>query len=50
MVSPLTAVTNQVTLNASVPAIASGVAVTFVSDTIAIIDTPSAADLTIAVR
>ena len=40
--------TNQVTLNASVT-IASGVAVTFVSDTIGIIDTPAAADLTIGV-
>ena len=40
--------TNQVTLNASVT-IASGVAVTFVSDTINIIDTPASADLTIGV-
>ena len=40
--------TNQVTLNASVT-IASGVAVTFVSDTIAIIDTPASGDLTIGV-
>jgi len=40
--------TNQVTLNASVT-IASGVAVTFVSDTINIIDTPASGDLTIGV-
>ena len=40
--------TNQVTLNASVT-VASGAAVTFVSDTIGIIDTPAAADLTIGV-
>ena len=40
--------TNQVTLNSSVT-IASGVAVTFVSDTINIIDTPASADLTIGV-
>ena len=39
---------NQVTLNASV-SLSSGVAVTFVSDTIGIIDTPAAADLTIGV-
>ena len=41
--------TNQVSLAATVPAIASGAAITFTSDTIAIIDTPSAADLTIAI-
>ena len=40
--------TNQVTLNSSVT-IASGVAVTFVSDTINIIDTPASGDLTLGV-
>ena len=41
--------TNQVSLAATVAAISSGAAITFTSDTIAIIDTPSAADLTIAI-
>jgi hypothetical protein len=40
---------NSVTLTATVTAVASGAAVTFVSDTINIIDTPASADLNLAV-
>ncbi len=40
---------NQVSLAATVPAIASGAAITFTSSTINIIDTPASADLTIAI-
>ncbi len=41
--------TNQVSLAATVAAVSSGAAVTFVSDTINIIDTPASVDLTIGV-